>query len=552
MLSDRRIRTSLVAIATDLTLTALKLVLAIVTGSAALQADAFHSATDLIVSVVLLIGIVIRFKHEKQSDSQSNWGHIVESSLAIFVAVIILYVPYEIISGISANNTQEIKNLPIGIFGTIAIIFIVLFISRFKLFVGRETDSIALEADGYHSMVDVFTSIAVLVSLIGYMVGIYLDEIVAVVIAIMIAVTGLELLVSGIKALIKKTAFDQISFYESMAEVYSNTLGKYPISKRIFELFQGIYRYRLFLIVLILSIYFLSGFKAISSGNVGKKYQLGAVVSDNLSAGLHYALPWPLGRIDVFEDGAVYVVHLGARSEELSVGQQRIWTEVKERFLQDESTNYLVTNDEQLIDISLTVFYKIDNAPYVIGQLNAHDDFVKYISHYSFNRFVLSHSLEGVLSGDRTELKGELTRYIQNDLDAIFDAIDVVDVQFQTYRLPAVVIGAYRDVINAQQEKLQSINNAVAERLKALPLSRATYTESIASAESKSQAEVLKAEGNIAQITGLSKIQQRSREAYEFNTYINVINEALNEKEIVIRDKNLSSADLRVWNKRSE
>lgn len=549
MFSDRRIRTSLVAIATDLFLTALKVLLAIVTGSAALKADAFHSATDLIVSLVLLIGIFVRIRQEKSTeDSNSGIGELIESALAIFVAVIILYVPYEIISEIGREDTKEINHLAIGIFGTTAVILIVLFISRFKLFVGRETQSIALEADGYHSMVDVFTSIAVLVSLLGYMVGINLDEIVAVVIAIMIGVTGLELLISGIKSLIKKTAVDQVSFYELVADVYRKIFVRYSISNHVY-LFSGrLYRYRLFFISLGIIIYFLSGFRIITEGYIGKKYQLGAVDEVALKPGLHYALPWPFGKITSFEDGSVYAVSLGTRSEELALGTQRIWAEIKEKSLHEETTNYYITADKQLLDMSISVFYRVLDADGAANSINFHESLVTQISSYSLNHFILSHSLDNLLLGDRVTLKNILAENIQNNLDNTLQLFEIVDVQFQTYRLPALVIGAYRDVINAQQEKLQGINRAIADRSKALPLSRAAYKESLSQAESNWSTKMLEAEGNITRITALSQIQKSSSDAFEFNEYLKMVEDALTEKEIVIRDGRLSNSDLRLWN----
>jgi len=72
MFADRRIRTSLIAIGADLFLTALKLGLALATGSAALLADAYHSGTDLVVSLVLLGSLVIRHRQERKSDAQGS------------------------------------------------------------------------------------------------------------------------------------------------------------------------------------------------------------------------------------------------------------------------------------------------------------------------------------------------------------------------------------------------------------------------------------------------------------------------------------------------
>ena len=91
-----------------------------------------------------------------------------------------------------------------------------------------------------------------------------------------------------------------------------------------------------------------------------------------------------------------------------------------------------------------------------------------------------------------------------------------------------------------------------AERSKALPLSRASYGESLADAESTLLTEVLKAEGDIAQINALSDVRQKSRKGYELNAYFDMIDEALMSKKIVIKDPRLSNSDMRLWNEKSK
>ena len=559
MLSDRRIRTSLLAIATDLTLTALKVLLAFYTGSAALRADALHSATDFIISIILLVGIALKIKNEKQqaalaqgkpsnpSPAPASWGHWVESGLAILVALIILYVPYDIIRDIGQHNTAAVQNLGVGIFGTLVVIFIVLFISRLKLYVARETNSIALEADGYHSMVDVFTSIAVLVSLLGFMVGIPLDKTVAVVIAIMIAITGIELLLSGIKSLIQKTSFNQLNLYEALGEGLKNALIKLGVFSFITNTLRKLALYRLRVIALLVALFFASGFSAVPHGSIGKRFWLASPEPGELGPGLHYALPWPLGKITPYSEAAIYTLNIGTRAKAMENGAPRLWTEIKTRQLKNETASYYLTQDEQLIDISLVVAYRIAQPAKVFNQVNSHHQLVQQLAQASLNKFVLARTLEQLLNGQRHNLSKALQHNLQSELNALLPALHIIDVQWQSFRLPAVVIAAYRDLINAQQEKQQAINNAVAERLKSLPLSRAAYTESLAQARAEALTKILQAEGNMAQIKQLSSVQRQFKAGFEFNAYLNTVSALLNNKTLLIKDAGLSNSDIKTW-----
>ena len=132
MLSDRRIRTSLIAIGADLLLTGAKVGLALLTGSAALRADAYHSGTDLVVSLVLLVSLIIRFRQERKGAQAGQKARMLESLLAIAVALLILYIPVEILLELNARSAEDVRFLWAGILGVLVILALVHFMARLK------------------------------------------------------------------------------------------------------------------------------------------------------------------------------------------------------------------------------------------------------------------------------------------------------------------------------------------------------------------------------------------------------------------------------------
>ena len=63
---DRRLHTFLISIGTDIFLTSVKGILFFYTGSVAIFADAYHSFSDLIVSLTVLTGIALRLRQERK------------------------------------------------------------------------------------------------------------------------------------------------------------------------------------------------------------------------------------------------------------------------------------------------------------------------------------------------------------------------------------------------------------------------------------------------------------------------------------------------------
>lgn len=168
MFSDRRIRTSTTALIIDLVLTGFRVFLAWLTASVALTADALHSFTDVLVSFALLLSMIYRFKQEQSGcDNRIKRAIKVEAIAVILVSLMILAVPFEIYQQTQNMQFASIQNTWWGIAGIGVVMLTLLFISQLKMLVGIETDSEALKADSQHTKVDLMTSGAVLLSLVG-------------------------------------------------------------------------------------------------------------------------------------------------------------------------------------------------------------------------------------------------------------------------------------------------------------------------------------------------------------------------------------------------
>jgi cation diffusion facilitator family transporter len=195
---DKKSRTVMFSISSNALLLTVKLVAGVLTGSASVLSEAVHSATDLVASVVAF-GAVRR--SESPPDEDHNYGHGRFENLAgVFEGVILLGVGGGVVYGAvdSILNGAELEFLGLGI-GVMALSAVVnLFVSRWLLRVARETDSRALEAEGYNLRTDVWGAAGVALGLIGALATGWtvLDPIIAALIGVAILWTAFRL-VSG-------------------------------------------------------------------------------------------------------------------------------------------------------------------------------------------------------------------------------------------------------------------------------------------------------------------------------------------------------------------
>jgi cation diffusion facilitator family transporter len=204
---DKKSRTILFSISSNALLLTVKLAAGVLTGSASVLSEAVHSATDLVASVVAFVAVR---RSGSPPDESHNYGHGRFENLAgLFEGVILLGVGGGVIYGAVDGivNGVELEFLGFGI-GVMALSATVnLFVSRWLLRVARETDSHALEAEGYNLRTDVWGAAGVAVGLAAALATGWtvLDPIIAAIIGLAILWTALRLISGSTRVLLDES-----------------------------------------------------------------------------------------------------------------------------------------------------------------------------------------------------------------------------------------------------------------------------------------------------------------------------------------------------------
>ncbi len=204
------IREGWISIIANIILFILKYWAGIVTGSIALIADAWHTLTDSVSSVIVLIGGKIS---RKPADNDHPFGHgRAEHIAAMIIGVLLAIVAFDfVISSVEKFGTKEQTS-----FGTIAWAVTILSIiakeglAQYAFWAAKKTNSSILKADAWHHRSDSLSSIVILV---GIAVGKYFwwtDAVLGFIVAIMIGWTSYEILSKEFKSLLGESPSDEI------------------------------------------------------------------------------------------------------------------------------------------------------------------------------------------------------------------------------------------------------------------------------------------------------------------------------------------------------
>lgn len=181
---------------------ALQLVVVFISGSVALLADTIHNVGDATTAIPLWAAFVLA--RRKPSKTFTYGLGRIEDLAGILIVLIIL--ASALVAGYEAID-RLIHPQPVGQLGWLAAAGIVGFIGNevvavFRIRVGRQMNSAALIADGYHARTDGLTSLAVVLGAIGVAFGFPLAD---PIIGLLITLTILGIVWQSAKAVITRT-----------------------------------------------------------------------------------------------------------------------------------------------------------------------------------------------------------------------------------------------------------------------------------------------------------------------------------------------------------
>ncbi len=170
----RKAAAAWLSVASNSSLIAMKIVVGLLVGSVAVISEAIHSGVDLLASFIAVFAIR---QSVKPPDEQHPFGHgkfenvsgTVEALLIFVAAGWIIYEAIGKIQAIFANISAGRPDAEMPVHWGVLVMFVSAAVnyavSHWLFKVGKETDSVALQADGWHLRTDVYTSVGVMIGL---------------------------------------------------------------------------------------------------------------------------------------------------------------------------------------------------------------------------------------------------------------------------------------------------------------------------------------------------------------------------------------------------
>ena len=197
----------------NILLSAFKLFAGIFAQSAAMVSDAVHSFTDLISTVIAIVGVKLA---NKKPDKEHPYGHerfesVATMLLALLVLTVGLGIGWAAVQTIMEGYFHEL-----AIPGILALVAAVVSIGVkeavywYMRAAAKKIDSSALMADAWHSRIDGISSIGSFLGILGARMGFpVLDSVAAIVISIFIIKTAASIMLDAVGRMTDRSCDDQ-------------------------------------------------------------------------------------------------------------------------------------------------------------------------------------------------------------------------------------------------------------------------------------------------------------------------------------------------------
>ncbi len=219
------------SILVNIIISLIKLFYGLTLNSLSLIADAVHSISDVLSSVVVIIGFKLS---DKPADKEHPFGHgRIDLVASVIISTMLLIVGFEFLKDaiLRIKNPVIVSSTSIEILIIASTIVLKELLAQFSFFLGRKINSPSLMAEGHHHRSDALSTVIVIISLIASNYGYkWVDGVAGLIVALFIMHTAIDLLKESANPLIGSAPDKEIiEEIKKIALSYSDVIDVHDI-----------------------------------------------------------------------------------------------------------------------------------------------------------------------------------------------------------------------------------------------------------------------------------------------------------------------------------
>jgi membrane protease subunit HflK len=498
---------ALVAIGSNLILTIFKFLLASLTGSLALLAEAFHSFSDIGSSLMVFLVLRAERVNDRRSQLVFSWlpGWNPQRMAALLIGLFLVVVAGSIFSKVFSPAPLSLAYpVPVAL-ALLALALLSFLLSRFEQFVGEKHDSTALVADGLHARVDMFGTLLVSLALLGESVSLAVDRLAAGVISLLILAQAIQVFVTVARDYVSKEQKELYLYPRFLLEL---SRGTYPrVRRSVYDWVGARIRIapdapeldrqvgRALLVAgsaILIAGYVATGLFKVEAYQQAMVERFGRPLEPHaLGPGLHYRLPWPVDRARKVDTDRVMRLVVG--SEIVPDSQVLLWTNL--HYIQEFN---VLSAENIFMDVSLIVEYRIGDAYAYLYSARSPELVLREIAYEVLVHAMAERFFFQLVTAERDEVEKLILGRIETELTPLSSGLKLMSVNLRDLHPPTAVALEFEDVVGATIDYETYINEARGYSNELLPRARGQAEVMVAQATARRKSTRLRGQGESA------------------------------------------------------
>jgi membrane protease subunit HflK len=261
-------------------------------------------------------------------------------------------------------------------------------------------------------------------------------------------------------------------------------------------------------IVVIAGLWLFTGFYVVDEQERGVVMRFGAYARTT-PPGWGWHAPWPVEKVEVVNV-------------------------TKVRQVNDHAT--MLTKDENIVDVELTVQYRVSSAEQYLFSVDDPDTTLSQATKSAMRETVGRSEMDFILTEGRQAVADRIKQLLQDRLDAYKCGLIVTEVNLQQAQPPEAVQSAFADAIKAREDQQRVKNEAEAYANDRLPRARGAAARQLEEAQAYRDQVIARAEGDASRFSQLVTEYRKAPKVTRDRMYLDTMTQVLSGSSKVLVD----------------
>ncbi|QLB21064.1 HflK protein [Vespertiliibacter pulmonis] len=207
-----------------------------------------------------------------------------------------------------------------------------------------------------------------------------------------------------------------------------------------------------------------------------------------------------------------------------------------ERVLEKKTNGSMLTQDENMVQVEMTVQYRVEDPANYLFNVKDPDDSLKQATDSAL-RYVIGHmTMDDILTTGRAVVRENTWNALRDIIKRYNMGLVVTDVNFQYARPPEEVKAAFDDAIKAQEDEQRLIREADAYARGQEPIARGQAQRILEQANAYKEQVVLNAQGEVERFTKLLPEYKLAPDIMKERLYIQTMEKVMKNTPKIMMD----------------